>query len=463
MEMKLLFRLFCVFLSVTFWGAGCSNKESEKSKVSRQYISTVADKTAILATIADDEKPQSIAPPAGLGIHPSPATMFQFIFSELGGGVAYIVEKNGKSQVVHNGSAGKQYATVGTVAISPDGRRVAYGALMDGKWRMVIDGKEGASFNTVKSPLFSPDGQHVAYQGMAGDRWHLVVDTTTNEGTLKRYLKHEFNADSTKIAYVDDVDDKDMGRLVVCDLTFKKQVIVESNVSRMLLNADKTRIAAVSSNDNKKRVIDFAFDRPESVKKGSLYDMAQNLVFGPDGVTLAYTVERAGKRLIVIGGMEFALPDGAMAGQPVIHPDKKMVGALISNNNTFFLQQLMPGGGNREAGYDAAEGLIYSGDGRFHAYAANRGERSFVVVNGKEGPAFDRVVSPKFSPDGKFLVYRARKSGKRFVVVADTAGKTIKTYPVYEQVFDVMFTGDGKSVAYGVKDGPKLIWKVEGL
>jgi hypothetical protein len=49
------------------------------------------------------------------------------------------------------------------------------------------------------------------------------------------------------------------------------------------------------------------------------------------------------------------------------------------------------------------------------------------------------------------------------VVVADSSARTIKTHPIYEQVFDVQFTADGKSVAYGVKDGQKLIWKVERL
>ncbi len=48
-------------------------------------------------------------------------------------------------------------------------------------------------------------------------------------------------------------------------------------------------------------------------------------------------------------------------------------------------------------------------------------------------------------------------------MVADANGKTISQHPAYEQVFPVTFTSDGKSVAYGVKDGQKLIWKVEKL
>lgn len=49
------------------------------------------------------------------------------------------------------------------------------------------------------------------------------------------------------------------------------------------------------------------------------------------------------------------------------------------------------------------------------------------------------------------------------MIVADENGKTISQHPSYEQVFQPVFTADGKSVAYGVKDGNKLIWKVEKL
>lgn len=112
---------------------------------------------------------------------------------------------------------------------------------------------------------------------------------------------------------------------------------------------------------------------------------------------------------------------------------------------------------------DEVSAPAFSPDSRHIAYAARIGERWFVVVNGKEGPAFDRVVSPVFSPDCRKLVYRARKDGRRFVVVADKNGKTIRQHSAYEQVFQPVFTSDGTSVAYGVKDGQKLIWKVEKL
>jgi hypothetical protein len=49
------------------------------------------------------------------------------------------------------------------------------------------------------------------------------------------------------------------------------------------------------------------------------------------------------------------------------------------------------------------------------------------------------------------------------VVVAGLDGKTIRQLAVHEQVFPVLFTADGRSVAYGVKDGRQLSWKVEAL
>ncbi|WP_158414155.1 TolB family protein [Geobacter pickeringii] len=415
----------------------------------------------ILATIGDNEKPVTVNMPSGPAYHAPLTAQLEFIFSEKGGGVAYVIEKAGTSRVVHNGVAGKPYKTVGTVVLSPDGKRIAYGALVDGKWRMVVDGKEGAPFNTVKSPLFSPDGSHLAYQAMAGERWHIVVDAAPNAGTPKRYLSHEFSGDSSRIAYIDDVDDKATGRLVVSDLAFSRQTVVATGVLSMQLNADKTRIAALSTSNGTQSVMDFTFDKPESVRKGQPYENVQGYAFGPDGAALAYIAIRAGKPLMVMNSKEMPLPDGVMANRPVIHPDMKVAGSLMFLNGTTYLQELPQG--TRESGYETAESLVYSSDGRYHAYAAKKGENWFVVVNGKEGPAFDRVVTPKFSPDGKYLVYRARKSGRRFVVVADATGKTVKAHPEYEQVFEVQFTADGKSIAYGVKDGQKLIWMVEAL
>ncbi len=190
--------------------------------------------------------------------------------------------------------------------------------------------------------------------------------------------------------------------------------------------------------------------------------MIEQLTLSDDGSSVTYCALRGRKRLIVLGDREEPFPEGRLQELPVVRPDKKGVGVLLTSQNRFFLHQAFLNSNEKSKKYDEAANLTYSKDGRY-AYAARKGQDWVIVVNGKEGPQFDRVVSPVFSPDGKRLVYRARKDGKRFLVVADIDGKTIKQHPAYEQVFQPAFTSDGTSVAYGVKDGNKLVWKVERL
>jgi hypothetical protein len=225
----------------------------------------------------------------------------------------------------------------------------------------------------------------------------------------------------------------------------------------------RTRAAAICARDGRQGVLTFDLDRPDGVRRGPMYDSVHGLTFGSDGTSLAYFAERSGGRTVVLNDREEPLPAGDVIVSAAVRPDGKGIGVLAASGGLVALRQFFFEGGRREAAYEEAEGLTYGADGRSHAYAARRGGAWFVVVDGREGPPFERVVSPAFSPDGRFLVYRARAAGKRFVVVANKSGGTVSVHPAYEQVFPVLFTADGKSVAYGVKDGRQLAWKVESL
>jgi hypothetical protein len=328
---------------------------------------------------------------------------------------------------------------------------------------MVIDGNEGAPYSTVKSPLFSPDGKHVAYQAMSGEKWFLVVDGTPNAGTGTRILTHAFSGDSAKIAYIDDADDKNRGRLVISDLFFSRQTVVSPGISRMIVNQGGSQIAAITQRGSNQYVISCSFDRPNAVTSGLPYRAVNNLVFAPDGSNiLAYSAERDNGQVIVFSGREEPLP-GNMVGIPAIRTDLKGVGTIIVKGSQVYFHSCFIDDGKNGQGYDEAEGLTFGAESGLHAYTARKGNSWFVVANGVEGTGFDRVVSPKFSLNGKYLVYRARKDGKRFVVVAKKSGKIIKQLPAYDQIFDVEFTADGKSIGYGVKDGKKLMWRVDRL
>jgi Tol biopolymer transport system component len=458
MGTKSLFRPICVTALLVISLSGCRERHAETARPAYP----VADKTALLATMQGDEMPA--AQRQGAAYHGQGPAEMNFVFSQSGGGVAYTVERDGLSRVVHNGVAGKPYQRVGYVELSPDGKHIAYRALDNGSWRMVVDGAEGPVFSAAQLVAFSPDGRHVAYQAMKGDRWYLVVDTTLNTGTKTRIGKHLFSGDSSRIAYIDEVDEKNEGRLVISDIGFRgQQVIATGGVSQIMADEDKMRVAAVARKDGKQRVMVFPFADPRDIKEGPQYNAVSNLVFGEDGISVAYTAERGGKRFMVLDNREESISDENLAESPVVRSDLKGVGVIVASGDKFYLRQFFVDGGKSEKGYEEAAFLAYSRDGSRHAFAARRGKEWFVVADGKEGPSFDRVVTPKFSPDGKYLVYRARKEGKRFVVVADTSGKTLREHPTYEQVYDVRFTADGRSVAYGVKDGLKLMWKVEKL
>lgn len=386
----------------------------------------------------------------------------EIVFSELPGGVAQVVEKGGRFLVVHNGRAGRAYAAVGEPVLSRDGRRCAHGALVDGKWRMVVDGREGRVWDTVRAPVFSADGAHLAYQAMDGEVWRLVVDGKANAGTRTRFLEHAFVAGASRIAFVDDVDDRERGRLVVSDLGFGHPVVVASGVSAMLVSPDGARLAAVAASEGRQRVLTLSPAQPDRVARGAPADEVFGLGFGPDGAAVTYVAQRFGQYVVVLEDREVAAGPVRFFAPPVVIPGGKGVGALVvSQAGSVLLQEYFGDRTPREPSYDEADDLVYDGSGRSRAYAARRGERWHAVVDGKEGPPFDRVIGPVFSPDGRHLAYRARSGGARFVVVADLQGGGLSVHGAHEQVFPVRFTDEGRSVAYGVKGAAGFGWVVE--
>ncbi len=443
--------LFCVLIVLSL--AGCTREPTAPGPPADK---DVVSETALLATIPADHEPTGTDFTSGEN-----EPVFRVMFHERGRGVAYIAKIDGVLHVVHNGEAGRPLMGIDQIRFSPDGSRIAYSAQFDGRWGMIIDGVKGADSDEVGDPVFSPDGKHIAYEVKSGGKWSIAVDDMVHAGCRSQSCSPVFSADSKKIAYVERADEEGGMRLIVSDLEFETQDIKPDSGALMVTNPGKTRVAAVSTVNGRQRVIEFGFARPEDVREGRVYDSISHLAFGGDGVSVAYVAQREGKRYLVLNGKEEPLTGGAPRGLPVVRPENKGVGIIIDSNGESYLHEAFSSDEREQTKYDDVRGLVYSGDGSAHAYTARKGENWFVVVNGKEGPVFDIVVTPLFSPDGRRLVYRARDEGRRFVVAADTNGETIKEHPAYEQVFQPVFTPDGKAIAYGVKDGSKLIWKVE--
>jgi len=82
--------------------------------------------------------------------------------------------------------------------------------------------------------------------------------------------------------------------------------------------------------------------------------------------------------------------------------------------------------GREQREYDRVAWLTLSEDGSHLAYAAKRNGKWFAVWDGIEGAAYDMVMLPVLSPDGKRLAYNARNGEDWFVVCDGKAWKQIE-------------------------------------
>lgn len=458
--------LICFCLTFLMVAPGCKRKEQTPGTEQASGGSEVVAVTTLLATIAENEMPHtSAAGHAGSSTDQKQPEVFHIEMNPHGRGAAYIARVGAQARVVLNGKPGNFYKDIDpyTLALSPDGQRIAYGAQRNEKnWFMVIDGREEGPFNEIGPPVFSPDSRHVAFEGKTGETWRIYLDRKRSAAAASYFEKPAFSADSKYVLYGENATDTQKQRIAISDLEFRKTIYKES-YGETLFNGDKSRVALVNEVGEKKKMLTFSFDRPDAVTEGPLYDVISLRAFSKDGSAVAYLAKKGQDTYLVLNEKEERLPDGEYRAVPVVHTDNKGADMVIFGNDGAYLHQAFTRDSTPKKKYKEAGEIVYNGDGTKYAYLAIKNERFLIVVNGKEGPFFDRVISPKFSPDGNFLVYRARQDGKRFVVVADAKGAVIRRHRAYEMVFEQVFTADGKSVAYGVKDGNKLVWIVEKL
>ncbi len=434
----------------------CSCKDNVTSR-SRQFAPPIVVETKTLARI---DTSASTAPVAD----GSAASRISVYFQHQGLGVAYAVPVQNGFQVVHLDKRGPIVQSLDAVAISPDGSSIAYSAMHDGMWKMFVNGADAGPSASVTMPVFSNSGAHLVYGAKRDTTWYLFLDgQKITEGDIHIESPY-FNSEGTLLVYAAQKDQNKPLQLIVSELATKKTVTAVDNCGTgLVLSPDKSQAAAIQQIDRQQRVARLTLNKASDIKFGQIYDIVGNLTFSPDGKNLAYIGIRGGKRFIVLNSKENALPEGNIPFGLQIFPNGQGVACLLATQGGFRVHQAFSSILLPQQPYDEAEGLVVSPDSRRVAFAARRGDSWFIIENGVEGPVFDRAVSPKYSPDGSMLVYRVRKDNKRFVVVTNLKGQIIKQFQPYEMIQEPVFSSDGKVVAYGVKDGDSLIWKVEKL
>lgn len=389
---------------------------------------------------------------------------YSVIFSKAGNSVAYKAERNGQYYVVNNGVAGKPYQEVSDMTFSPDGKRLAYVSQSNGKSRMVVDSHEDMDADAVGVPLFSADSKHLLYYVKILNKWHLVVDGKKGEGGLSIYDQF-FSNDASRIISFEQVDSDEnspYSLLKVRDLKLKLLASKRLSARSRVYNPDRSRMAAIEDVRDKKRIVEVDFNNIDDMKAGPLYDNVSLISFGSDGMSVAYIADKDGQRFLVMNGKEFHLPDGEINEPPVVNPAKREAAVIVASSKGYDVCFVTENGLQKQR-YKEAAFLRYSKNGAAYAHIVLNGKLQQYVVNGRPGPSFDKALPPLFTPDGKYVVCRVRQDGQRFIVVLDMDGKLVRQHPAYEMVFEPVFLNEGRSLGYGVKDGTKLVWKVEKL
>ena len=104
--------------------------------------------------------------------------------------------------------------------------------------------------------------------------------------------------------------------------------------------------------------------------------------------------------------------------------------------------------------WDRVDAFTFSLDGKRWAYAAQRGDKWVVVVDGEAGLKYDGIAAPLvFSLDSKRLAYAAMNGNDWFAVV-DGKSENVEGRPI--------FSLDCRHVAYVAKRGDKSVVVLDG-
>ncbi|MHB8845673.1 MAG: hypothetical protein ACYC7L_13120 [Nitrospirota bacterium] len=384
-------------------------------------------------------------------------------FSPDGNYVAAIVKQNNAENININGIAEPSYESVKRPVFRKGFAGYAYEARRSKKACVVINGKEGKWYDLVDRLFFNSRGD-IMYAAKQGKRWYIVSGRRKIETSGPLPFPIIETSDGEKLVFFDIHEKTNRSMVNICEQDLSHCIKSMAYDLAESVHYDETRshLAFISKGSTKSTVVVLELGKAGiREKSSSLFD-----------AVLAYNISANGEHVAVLGrrGEQYVLwKDGK--DQPVSAIDAAFDLLVSDNGKAFFTAyidnkvRLFEDGKPVSKEYSS---ITYPLIGRASGgsniiFVAKRGEKSFVVMNGTEEPAFDMVVTPHLSADGSRLVYRVRDSGKRFVVIVDVKERTVRTLPPYEAVWDITFTPDGKSVGYGVKDGNKLIWKVDSL
>jgi len=338
-------------------------------------------------------------------------------------GWAYIAKDGGKECVAVNGELGKRYDTIEKLAFTPKGA-VIYTAKKNDKWLLVSRNRESAPVDGFNgSPVINSDGTRIA----------IAAQDTLNKKQYAQFCSDDLKKCSNGNRY--------------------------DSIGELRQDKQQLRLVYIVAKGGKKTVV--SVDLPQDVveKEGLWFDDVTAFNVSDNGKHLAFLARRGEASLLVKDGVEIPVNHSDVSLDVVVSNTGRVLHVVMFNGKVLVYLD-----GKRVGGeYAEVDGATFSDDGANYTFAAGKGEKHHIIVNGFEGPPLDMVVTPRFTSAGNRVIYRARNKGERFVMTADDHGRTIREHPHYDAVWEISFAPDGKSVGYGAKQGNELWWKVEPI
>ena len=292
----------------------------------------------------------------------------------------------------------------------------------------------------------------------------LVHDVQRNGARVKAHDK------VTSIALSDD------GKLLLYTAIHdgKMHCVADSDTGRDMSSAYDRVFGATHSADGRHVAYGVKDDDKSFVvldsKPGPKFDgdIAEPLVFSPDGKRLAYRILHAGKvRLVVNHKLR---EDFNGVGEPVFSPDSGTLAYVAEMDKR---QVLVVNHVATTRGYVGISGLTFSPDSRSIACTAETGQQTLLLVNGRqiETPYVD-AQAPVFDASGKLAAYGGSRLSPQLAALkrrVEAEGREptaaegmammmgIKTRivfrgaelgPAYLTVGDIQLTPDGQRVIY---------------
>lgn len=390
-----------------------------------------------------------------LAVLPPDIAGFREVEFSRDGKVAAISVKSGatgKAFIMRNGKRGEAFDQVAEPILSRDGSVLAFIAFSGKRSFVVSNGKKHRPFDKVTRPFLSPDGKVVAYRAHLGNDEVMVINGVEGKRFDDVHVP-SFNPKDNTVAYAADRGGK--GFIIVGE----KASAPYDGAWWPAWSPDGETLAFGAEAKGKQFMV-------VGGKKGKAYDIVGQLRFSPEGKTFAYEARKDGKMFVVAGEKEGNRYDGVW--HPSFSPDgeilafaarKKMKMFMIVGDHEFGpYDELMPGTFVRDGTW--ATEPVWSADGRKFAFRARRSKGWFAVVGDLESgkvkleKAFPAVGRPVLSPDGTTVAYTiATATGSSLVF-------TGKFTSSFERIGPILFSSDGRKIAFGIKGGEFVSWKV---